>query len=51
MSFHGRAPDGAQAVPRVRSGRDVTVYVADSLMSAGTAASITRALWAAGVGR
>lgn len=35
----------------VRKGRDVIVYVAESLLSARAAASITRALHAAGVGR
>lgn len=35
----------------VRKGRDVIVYVAESLLSARAAASITRALRAAGVGR
>jgi hypothetical protein len=35
----------------VRKGRDVIVYVAESLLSPRAAATITRALRAAGVGR
>lgn len=35
----------------VRRGCDIVVYVAESLMSARTAATITRVLRAAGVGR
>lgn len=43
------APDVECVV--VRKGRDVIVYVAESLLSARAAESITRALRAAGVGR